>query len=273
MNCRISVCVCLLFLCLVVAAAPRHAPWPGGIAVVDIDGEAQPSVTLDGRQVLVLKNGQQWTAVAGISLDADPGEPLQLIVRTSGAGDREIAVPLEDADYRVQRLTVEQKYVDPGQSALDRIFAERKIIDKALNNFRPGEIERVALQPPSPGARSSSFGSRRIFNDQPRSPHKGMDISAAEGTPIVTPLDGIVATTGNFYFNGNTVIVDHGQGLISLYCHLSQIDAHEGLAVAAGDKLGEVGATGRVTGAHLHFATYLNGTAVDPGLLLEPEDL
>ena len=168
----------------------------------------------------------------------------------------------------MQRLNVDRKYVDPGEAALERIFAEREIIDAAIANWRPTDIEALALIAPVPGNRSDSFGSRRIFNDQPRSPHKGMDIAAPTGTPIVAPLAGIVTATGDYYFNGNTVIVDHGQGLISLYCHLSAIDVEEGQAVASGDRLGAVGATGRVTGPHLHFATYLNGTAVDPALLM-----
>lgn len=262
---------CLLFACGTALPAPSHAPWPGGIAIVEIDTESEPTVTFGKSAVLVLPDGKKWAAVLGIPLDADPAVPLQLSVLAGDEPPRTARVELVPADYRVQKLTVEQKYVDPGQEALDRIFAERKLIDSALTNFRAVPLQRISLAPPTPGARSSSFGSRRIFNDQPRSPHKGMDISAPEGTPILAPLDGLVTATGDFYFNGNTVIVDHGQGLVSLYCHLSKTDVADGDPVSAGDKLGEVGKTGRVTGAHLHFATYLNGTAVDPGLLLQPE--
>ena len=173
--------------------------------------------------------------------------------------------------YREQRLTVARKYVEPDQEQLERILAERRIIDAALTNLREIDLDDVQMSAPVDGRRSSSFGLRRFFNDQPRSPHKGMDIAAVSGTPIAAPLGGVVTATGDYYFNGNTVIVDHGQGFISLYCHLSRINVETGQELAAGDILGEVGATGRVTGAHLHFATYLNGTAVDPALFLRAE--
>lgn len=271
MKFRIEALVCLLLVCGSALPAPAHAPWPGGLAVLRIDANTQPEVTFGESPVLVIPDGEQWAAVVGIPLDADPDLPLQLTIRGEGEEPRTADIELVPADYRVQRLTVEQKYVDPGMQALDRIFAERKIIDSALANFRPVPLQRIELAAPAPGARSSSFGSRRIFNNQPRSPHKGMDISAPEGTPILAPLDGLVTATGDYYFNGNTVIVDHGQGLVSLYCHLSKTDVAEGQQVSAGDSLGEVGRTGRVTGAHLHFATYLNGTAVDPALLLKTD--
>jgi len=247
------------------AAAPVDAPWPGGIAIVDLGpaAEPKPQALFDGRPLLVMRADDRWQAVVGIPLDTPPGS---LTIEIDGA-DRMITVG--EHAYREQRLTVEnQSYVTPDQAQLDRIASERQLIDAALNNYRAAETDSVALAPPVPGPQSSSFGLRRFFNDQPRSPHKGMDIAAAAGEPITAPRAGIVTVTGDFFFNGNTVIVDHGQGYITMYCHLSEIDVARGDVVEPGDLLGLVGATGRVTGPHLHFGTYLNGTAVDPALLL-----
>lgn len=252
-------------------AAPEHSPWPGGVGIVPITGAERPDVTVNGKQALVLKRDGEWVAVIGIPLDHDAATPLLATVARPGGEPEQLSIDLRDANYRVQRLTVASKYVEPSKESMERIFLERKIIDKALTNWRAADIEDVNLRPPVPGTRSSSFGSRRIFNDQPRSPHKGMDIAAVSGTPIVAPLAGKVSAIGDFYFNGNTVILDHGQGYISLFCHLSSIDVKSGQELTAGDVLGKVGATGRVTGAHLHFATYLNGTAVDPALFISPD--
>ncbi len=170
---------------------------------------------------------------------------------------------------RKQHLTVAPGFVSLSEDNLARVGKERKIIDAALSNFRDSSLDGIELLLPVDGPRSSSFGSRRFFNNEARSPHKGMDIAASAGTPILAPRAGVVTATGDYYFNGNTVIVDHGQGYITMYCHLSEIDVDEGQVVKTGDTLGAVGATGRVTGAHLHFGTYLNSTAVDPALLLE----
>jgi murein DD-endopeptidase MepM/ murein hydrolase activator NlpD len=247
-------------------AAPGNAPWPGGIAIVDLGpaAEPMPQAFLDGRPLLVMRADDRWQAVVGIPLDTPPGD---LSIAVNGV-DRTLAIG--EYAYEEQRLTVKnQSYVTPDQAQLDRIASERQVIDSALNNYRAVETDSVTLAPPVPGPQSSSFGLRRFFNDQPRSPHKGMDIAAAAGEPIVAPRAGIVTVTGDFFFNGNTVIVDHGQGYITMYCHLSEIDVAAGDVVEPGDLLGLVGATGRVTGPHLHFGTYLNGTAVDPALLLQ----
>jgi len=255
----------LLLLPALALAAPEHSPWPGGIAIVDLGpaAESRPSAYFDDRPVLVMQRDDRWHAVVGIPLDLT-GE--QLVLRKN---DRPLTVDVVDHAYREQRLTVKnQSYVTPGEKQLERIARERKIIDAALGNFRDTPIGGVDLAAPVDGPRSSSFGLRRFFNDQPRSPHKGMDIAASTGAPIAAPRDGVVTATGEYFFNGNTVIIDHGQGFVTMYCHLSEIAVDEGQDVEGGETIGAVGATGRVTGPHLHFGTYLNGTAVDPALLL-----
>jgi len=246
-------------------AEPAHSPWPGGIAIVDIGSADQPppNASFNDKPVLMMRRDGRWHAVVGIPLDT-ASDAMSIRV-----GDNDMAIDLVPRAYREQRLTVQnQSYVTPGQQQLDRIGAERKIIDAALNRFRVSTATGIELEAPVDGPRSSSFGLRRFFNEQPRAPHKGMDIAAAQGEPIHAPRSGVVTATGDYFFNGKTVIIDHGQGYVTMYCHLSDIAVEEGQAVVTGEPVGAVGATGRVTGPHLHFGTYLNGTAVDPAILL-----
>ena len=260
----------LLFVvcCIVPAwAAPEDSRRPGGVAIIDVGSTelAMPEVSFSDRPVLVMEDANRWKAVVGIPLDTAPG-PV-----TITANGIEVPVTIKEHAYAEQRLTVKnQSHVTPDQAQLDRIGRERKIIDGALNNFRDVPVTGIALAAPVGGPHSSSFGKRRFFNDQPRAPHKGMDIAAAQGVPIKAPRDGVITATGDYFFNGNTVIIDHGQGYVTMYCHLSEIAAEEGQSVVAGETIGAVGATGRVTGPHLHFGTYLNGTAVDPAIVLVP---
>ena len=258
----------LLFVALLfcACAAAQNSSWPGGIALIDL-GSAEdevPVVEYAGKRVLVMQENGRWRAVVGIPLNTTPGTKSITVV--DGA-QQEIEVA--DHTYREQRLNVAPGFVSLSEENLARVGRERKVIDAALTNWRYVDLDDLKLTAPVDGPRSSSFGLRRFFNDEPRSPHKGMDIAATTGTPILAPRPGVVAATGDFYFNGNTVIVDHGQGYMTMYCHLSEIAVDAGQVVASGDSLGAVGATGRVTGAHLHFGTYLNGTAVDPALLLD----
>lgn len=259
----------ILLLALVPALADsvEHAPRPGGIAVVDLGeaGTERPSVYLGERRALVFEDGGRYFAAVGLPLDTNPDASVAITV---DGETRKVDVVAHA--YREQRLTVKNReHVSPGEAALKRIGQERKEIDAALKGWRDIDVGEPSLNAPVDGRQSSSFGLRRFFNEQPRSPHKGMDIAATEGTPIKAPADGIVTATGDYFFNGNTVIVDHGQGFVTMYCHLSRIDVEVRDEVSEGEVIGKVGATGRVTGPHLHFGTYLTGTAVDPALLLE----
>ena len=263
-----SLTVCLL-VCLAMASAAdaaEHSPRPGGIAIVDAGppGAPRPDVRVDGRRVFVYATADGWRAAVGIPLDTLP-EGIDVSI-DGGA----VTIPVVAYEYREQRLDVERSFVELSAENLARVGRERAIIDAALASWRASSIDSPSLVPPVPGRRSDSFGFRRVFNGEPRAPHKGMDMAGAEGDPVVAPADGVVAAVGNYFFNGNTVILDHGQGLVTLLCHLSAIDVAEGDSVDAGSRIGAVGSTGRVTGAHLHFGTYLNGTAVDPALLLTP---
>jgi len=254
------------------AAVPEGAPRPGGIAVIPVaTGGPAPEVRFGDRRVLVVEDAGRWIAVVGIPLAREPG-PASVTVNDGGSERRTVPFEVIPHQYREQRLSVENKYVEPDQEQLDRIAGERRVIDAALNGWRDSSLDTLTLASPVAGTRSPSFGFRRIFNEQPRSPHSGMDITANRGTPVHAALAGMVSATGDFFFNGNTVIVDHGQGLVTMYCHLDRIDVADADVVERGAQLGVVGATGRVTGTHLHFGTYLNGTAVDPALLLAPVD-
>ena len=254
-----------LLLASVARAASADTTWPGGIAKIELGAVAgaAPVVTYNDRRVLVMNADGQWHAVVGVPLDAAIG---QATITVADGASRSFAV--REHAYREQRLTVSKGYVSLSEEALARVGRERKIIDAALSNWRDVPLDDVSLAAPVDGPRSSSFGLRRYFNDEPRAPHKGMDIAAPTGTPIRAPRAGVVTASGDYYFNGNTVIIDHGQGFVTMYCHLSEIDVSKGQQLAAGERLGAVGATGRVTGPHLHFGAYLNGTAVDPALLL-----
>ena len=223
---------------------------------------------------MVLSDRQRegfWIAVVGIGLAADPKNPQTLTVHASDGAAREIAFGLESKRYAEQRLTVARRHVDLSPQDLARYERERIHLADVSGRFTASrEPATLLLASPAKGPRSSSFGLRRIFNGEKRNPHSGMDIAASTGTPVVAAAAGVVADTGDYFFNGKTVIVDHGQGFLTLYCHLSAIETIVGTLVDAGVQIGRVGATGRVTGAHLHFSVYLNATPVDPALFLQP---
>ena len=249
---------------------PKPSLVPGGIVVIDLGpGQATPGVvTFEGHRAPVLRRGERWYAVVGLALDTALGGHAAKLTPVSGAS-RELTFTVVDKRYAEQRLTVKNpRQVEPSPEDLKRIEAETKRINRALETFSPDLEPTLRMPAPVPGERSSSYGSRRFFNGQPRKPHSGMDIAAPSGTPIASPAPGRVVETGDFFFNGNTVLIDHGQGVVTMYCHLSRIDVKPGDVVAAGSSIGLVGATGRVTGPHLHWGVSINRAMVDPALVL-----
>ena len=249
-----------------------HTPAPGGIAAVRLPAEANPaSVRYEQRRVLITRRENETYAIVGLALGVQPGTHY-LEARTLANKPLRLSFEVRDKTYETQHITIKDKSkVNPEKRDLERIKREQKQIGAALSHWSDGTAVTLDFLKPVDGPLSSPFGLRRYFNDQPRNPHSGLDIAAAEGAPIRAPAPGAVIDTGEFFFNGNTVFIDHGQGLITMYCHMSRIDVKPGQRVAAGEVIGAVGKTGRVTGPHLHWGVSLNNARVDPLLFLVEE--
>ena len=280
---------------------------PGGVAVVPLGAARRaPKAIWNGIPVLVTGSSSAWFAVLGIPLhtlqdrlvlevqDASPGATRagnQASTRDKGkardvettapagkvpseassTGLRRIDVPIHPHQYAEQHLKVAPGQVTLSKEVLSRHLRERKQSARVMATWTEPVPASLQLRQPVPGVRSSSFGLRRFFNGQSRNPHGGMDIAAPVGTPVKAAAPGVVIDTGDYFFNGNTVWVDHGAGLLTMYCHLDRIRARVGQRVRTGDVIGTVGKTGRVTGPHLHWSVCLNRTMVDPALFLKAE--
>ena len=248
---------------------PQALPVPGGVARLSLGpAPERPSVHAGDVPVLVLGDPIEWMAIVGISLSATVGDAEVTVQLTPATPARRVAYRVAAKQYREQRLTVAPRTVDLAPEDLARHERERAHQQEVTALFSTPLPSDLQMRQPVPGRRSSSFGPRRVFNGQARNPHSGMDIAAATGTPVVAPLAGRVIDVGDYFFNGGTVWLDHGGGLLSMYCHLSHMDCQVGDVLRQGDAFCKVGATGRVTGPHLHWSVMLNRTMVDPALFL-----
>jgi murein DD-endopeptidase MepM/ murein hydrolase activator NlpD len=248
---------------------PRASAVPGGVALIELEGtsDTAPVVSFEGDRVMVVPREGGWLAIVGIRLAREPGPAVLTIEQGVNRFTRGFTVA--GRTYRTQALKVAPKHVDLSAEDAARVEREQPHIRATVATFSAAAPATMRFTSPVEGPRSSSFGLRRVFNNQPRNPHSGMDIAAPVGTPVVAPAPGRVVDTGDYFFNGQSLFIDHGQGLVTLYCHLSAISVTPGTEVRTGQKIGEVGATGRVTGPHLHWGVALNRAFVDPALFLD----
>lgn len=267
----------LFFLLMLLGSPALHAessfisrllnhPVPGGVAVVQLgDGAKAPAVRYQDKPVLVVQEeGKRWIAIVGIPLKSQPG-PHQV---TTNDG-RTLSFAVGNKHYREQHIKLKNtRQVNPLAEDMARI--NRELAEQTLDRFVEQQVAGLggAEGLVGQGPLSSPFGLRRFFNGEERNPHSGLDFAVGAGTPIKAPAAGKVILIGNYFFNGNTVFVDHGQGLISMFCHMSKIDVTLGQSLPRGGIVGRVGATGRATGPHMHWNVSLNDARVDPAIFI-----
>ena len=249
-------------------ALPQESRVPGGIALIDLPAsETAPTVEYQGTRVMVVpsEQGPGWVAVVGIPLTAKADEQQKLSINS-----KPMSFGISDKAYPEQRLQIKQKkYVEPDPKQVERWRKESAEQKAAYKAWSEPASPVTSLAMPAEGPYSSAFGLKRFYNDQPRSPHSGLDIAAPDRSVISAAAPGVVTAKGEYFFNGNTIIVDHGYGLSTMYCHMSEIAVELGQKLETGDQIGLVGKTGRVTGPHLHWGVSLNNTRVDPLLFVQ----
>ena len=243
----------------------KPSPVPGGVVIVPIRGKDAPAkVTYHGEPVLTRRSAAGWVAVVGIPLSAKAGRD------TLEVDGHAVAFTIKPKRYPEQRVELKnQRQVTPNAEDEARIAKEQLLIGPARKVWPEGFTPSLRFQRPTPGALTASFGMRRIFNGEPRSPHAGLDIRAPQGQAVRAPAAGTVVLAGDFFYSGQAVFIAHGEGVVSLLGHLSKITVKQGQAVKAGDLVGEVGSTGRASGPHLHWSLSLNNAWVDPRIFLK----
>lgn len=270
---RTSTLLALALPQLAHAGLPRASNVPGGVAVIALgaleNGRSPPQAWLGEQPVLVTVDDERWYAVVGLALDSASGSH-ELRVKKGGA-TKTLTFPINAKRYPEQRITLkDMSKIQLSPADEERAIREIANIQKLKHHWRSAQDTDPDFLLPAEGRLAGRFGSRRIFNGEPRSPHSGLDVAVASGTPIKASARGRVLAVDDYFFNGKTVFVDHGNGLITMYCHLERPEVQAGEPVSKGQRLGLSGKTGRASGPHLHWSVILNGATVDPELFLPP---
>ncbi len=266
---KISLIVIFSLFASPLFAFPRNDLKPGGVAVLAVSpsNDKKPQVSYQKKPVAVIKGNENWLAVIGIPLSAKIGNH-HVTVHDSTKKTYNKNFRVKRYNYRTQRLTISNKNkVNPNKKSSQRIEREFFLKKKLKKTYIAGSPHFNFIKPVA-GRDSGRFGLRRILNKQKRNPHSGMDIAAPRGRSVKSAEAGQILFVGDLFFTGKVIYIDHGNGLLSLYAHLSKTNVKKGQQIKRGQIIGKVGKTGRATGPHLHWSVYLNGNAVDPSLFL-----
>ncbi len=260
----------------VAASHQARSLHPGEVVLLSVTASAPATAvrgTAFGRDVWFARSEDPavWRGLVGIDLNAEPGD-YWVTLRVTTADDLTVEsrynLAVVSKAFDTRRLTVDPNFVNPPEEFGGRIQRESQTVGRIFRRESPEKLWSGPFRRPVPGEATSSFGRRSVMNGQPRSPHTGTDFRSGEGTPVEAPNQGRVVLAQDLYFSGNCVILDHGWGLYSYFAHLSRIAVSEGDMVSTGQIIGDVGATGRVTGPHLHWSVRLNNARVDPLALM-----
>ena len=247
---------------------PIDSAYLGGLINYSLDLDEidlEERLELEDLTFATCKSGSKLLILAPVPL-AYPEKKVQLTL-----SDKVIAsIKIADKSYRESRIEIQNNnFVNPSEVTQKRIKKEYTLGQKAKNTFTRKEVKQVMMEKPLKGIISSEFGVKRFINGQPRNRHIGLDIAANEGTPVQVPLAGNIILSDNFFYKGNVVYIDHGDGLVSSYSHLSNRAVDVGQVVSSGEVLGFVGSTGRVTGPHLHWEVFYLGIPINPEIFLK----
>ena len=250
---------------------PTINPVPGGIAVVNLDTSYNnlTKVFFNKKRALVKQSENGWQAFIGLPLKIKAGKHHVDIIDSKGKKTKKSFL-VTKKDYETRHITINNKrMVSPTKKDIERHYKEKPLMLAALKKWTDNSNIQTNFITPVDGRFSSIFGLKRIYNKQARiRRHTGLDIAAPQGTNIMSPAKGTVIRTGSYFFTGNTVFIDHGQGLVTMYCHLNKTHVKAGQQLIQGESIGTVGMTGRVSGPHLHWVVSLNDTKVDPKLFI-----